>query len=178
MNEVTLVQPYNAEWPDWFERVKAFLEPALTDVPHTIEHVGSTAVPGMTAKPVIDIDVIVDRSVLPLAIDRLATIGYAHLGDLGILDREAFKLTDPELEQSLPPHHFYVCITDAAALRDHLCFRDFMRNHPEWVEKLSKHKVELCKQFNNDRQSYIDGKSDMVREITALAIEYIVAKPE
>lgn len=177
MYEVTLVQPYNTEWPCWFERMRAYLEPALADVPYTIEHVGSTAVPGMTAKPIIDIDVIVDRPVFPLVVDRLTTIGYIHQGDLGILDRESFMLTDPQLIQSLPYHHFYVCITGAAALRDHLLYRDFMRTHPEWVEKLSKHKVELCKQFNDDRQSYIDGKAEMVREITALARACCMTKP-
>lgn len=171
VNEVTLVQPYNADWPYWFERVKAFVEPALAGVPHAIEHVGSTAVPGMTAKPIVDADVIVERSVFPLVKDRLATLGYLHQGDLGILDREAFVLADAQLKQSLPPHHLYVCITGAAALRDHLCFRDLLRAHPDWVERLSQHKEELCRQFDNDRQAYIDGKSDMVREITALAVE-------
>ena len=178
VKEVTLVQPYDSEWPCWYERVKAFLEPALADLPYRIEHVGSTAVPGMTAKPIIDTTVIVERPVFPLVRDRLATIGYAHQGDLGILDREAFKLADPKLEQSLPLHHLYVCISGAAALRDHLCFRDFMRAHPEWVDRLSKHKVALCEQFGNDRQSYIDGKVDMVREITALAVGCCMAKAE
>lgn len=171
MNEVTLVEPYNPEWPYWFERMKAYVKPVLADVPYTIEHVGSTAVPGMTAKPIIDTNLIVDRSVLPLVINRLATIGYIHQGDFGILDREAFALADPQLQQSLPPHHLYVCITGAAALHDQLLFRNFMRAHPEWVERLSKHKVELCKQFNNDRQSYINGKAEMVLEITALGKE-------
>ncbi|MCE5324170.1 GrpB family protein [bacterium] len=170
MSEVTLVQPYNTQWPYWFESVKAFVEPALAGVQYTIEHVGSTAVLGMTAKPIIDIDVIVERPVLSQVIDRLAAIGYTHLGDLGILDREAFTLQDQKLIESLPPHHFYVCIASAASLRDHICFRNFMRTHPEWVDRLSQHKLELCKQFDNDRQSYIDGKSDMVCEITTLAM--------
>ncbi len=59
----------------------------------------------MTAKPIIDIDAIVDRPVFPQVKDRLATIGHLHQGDLGILEREAFTLTDPQLKQSLPPHH-------------------------------------------------------------------------
>jgi GrpB-like predicted nucleotidyltransferase (UPF0157 family) len=59
---VTLVCPYNAAWPEWFQRVKARIEPVLCEVPHTVEHVGSTAVPGMTAKPIIDIDIVIERT--------------------------------------------------------------------------------------------------------------------
>jgi len=124
----------------------------------------------MTAKPIIDIIVVVERSLFPQVRGRLATIGYIHQGNLGILDREAFIQIDPQRKQSLPPHHFYVCITGAVALRGQRSFRDFMRTHPDWVTRLSAHKVALCKQFHNDRQAYIAGKSAMVREITALAI--------
>lgn len=170
MTSVTLVQPYNPEWPSWFERMKAFLEPALTGVPHRIEHVGSTAVPGMTAKPIIDILLMVDRPVFPQAKDRLATLGYIHQGDLGITDREAFDLADEVAKGSLPYHHLYVAIEGTTAPREQLCFRNFLRAHPEWVERLSKHKVQLCERYDNDRQAYINGKSAMVREITALAL--------
>ncbi len=172
MTKATLVQPYNSEWPYCFEEMKLFLTPALTGITHNIEHIGSTAVLGMIAKPIIDIDIIIERPLFLLVKERLEEIGYIHLGDKGISDREAFKLEDPQITQSLPPHHLYVCIIGAIALRDHLCFRNFMRKHPEWVDKLSKHKIHLCELHNNDRQSYIDGKSDIVRKITALAIKW------
>jgi GrpB-like predicted nucleotidyltransferase (UPF0157 family) len=170
MNGVTLVQPYNPHWPSWFAKLQAFMESALGAIPLQIEHVGSTAIPGMTAKPIIDIDIIIDQSEFPRIKDRLAVIGYVHQGDLGIPEREAFDLVDPHVKQMLPPHHLYVCITGAAALRDHRGFRDYLRQHPEWVERLSAHKVQLCQQFDNDRQAYIEGKAAMVREITALAV--------
>jgi len=172
MKNITLVQPYNPEWPSWFERMKAFLEPTLTGVPYRMEHVGSTAVPGMTAKPIIDILIIVGRPVFPLVKDRLTTLGYLHQGDLGITDREAFDLADQVTKGSLPYHHLYVAIEGTTAPREQLCFRNFLRAHPEWVERLSQHKVRLCELYDNDRQSYINGKSAMVREITALALEH------
>ncbi|MHB0935358.1 MAG: GrpB family protein [Armatimonadota bacterium] len=171
MKSVTLVQPYNPAWPAWFERMKAFLEPVLVDAPCRIEHVGSTAIPGMTAKPIIDILILVNRPVFPLVKDRLATLGYIHQGDLGIADREAFDLADRHAKESLPYHHLYVAIDGTAAPREQLCFRNFLRAHPEWVERLSQHKVQLCEAYDNDRQSYINGKAAMVREITALALE-------
>jgi len=165
-----LVKEYDPKWPEWFETLRARIEPALAGVPHRIEHIGSTAVPGLTAKPIIDLDIILNRSVLPPAKERLAAIGYAHQGDLGVPDREAFNLPDEELKRILPPHHLYVCIAGAAALHDHLSFRDFMRKSPEWVQRLSSHKVRLCEQGRDDRQVYMDGKAEMVREISVLAI--------
>ncbi|MHB9108691.1 MAG: GrpB family protein [Armatimonadota bacterium] len=141
MKSVTLVQPYNPAWPAWFARMQAFLEPVLAGVPYRIEHVGSTAVPGMTAKPIIDILIIVDRPVFPLVKDRLATLGYVHQGDLGITDREAFDLADQVTKGSLPYRHLYVAIDGTAAPREQLCFRNFLRAHPEWVERLSQHRA-------------------------------------
>lgn len=167
---VTLVEDYNPIWPLWFERLKKHLEAVLNDIPHTIQHVGSTAVPGMTAKPIIDATIVVEAGGFPAVKARLKTIGYAHNGDQGIPGREAFKIPDEEKKASLPAHHLYVCETGNQALIEHLAFRDFMRQHPEWQRRLSVHKRELCEKYDNDRQAYIDGKSDMVKEITRLAL--------
>ncbi len=169
MVDVTLVSPYNLAWPGWFERLRGRIEPLLRDVPHTVEHVGSTAIPGMVAKPVIDIDIVIERSDFEEVRGRLERLGYYHQGDLGIPDREAFDLADASVKQNLPPHHLYVCMRGAGELQKHLVFRDFMRMHPEWIEKLSEHKVDLCKRYGNDRQAYIDGKAAMVQQITELA---------
>ena len=163
------MKEYDPKWPEWFETLRARIVPALAGVPHRIEHVGSTAVPGMTAKPVIDIDIILNKCVLQLAKERLAAIGYLHQGDLGITDREAFDLADEGLRGTLPcPITLYVCIAGATALHDHLSFRDFMRKSPEWVQRLSRQKVLLCEQTGNDRRAYMEGKAEMVREITGL----------
>src|SRR5262245_51865013 len=98
----------------------------LAGVAVTIEHVGSTAVPGLAAKPIIDMDVVIrSRSDLPAVITRLATLGYQHQGDLGIPDREAFRPPP-----GLPPHHLYVCLAGCAALRNHITLRDHLRSHP------------------------------------------------
>ena len=169
MMNVTLVSPYNQAWPEWFERLKARIEPFLNGVPHTIGHVGSTAIPDMVAKPIIDMDVVIERKDFQEVRQRLAQLGYAHQEDNGIPDREAFDLADEEARQSLPSHHLYVCIRGAPELRKHFVFRDFMRRHPEWVQRLSDYKVSLCEQHGNDRQTYIDGKAEMVQQITELA---------
>ena len=167
---VTLVESYNPAWPAWFDRVKAFIEPKLDDISHTIEHVGSTAVPGLTAKPIIDLDVVVDRQAFSAVRGRLEDLGYIHQGDLGVAGREAFDLSDPGTRAELPAHHLYVCERGCQALRDHLAFRDFMRPHPDWIRKLSDLKRSLCEQYHDDREAYMNGKAAMVREITELAM--------
>lgn len=168
---VTLVQPYDPAWPSHFQKVKAFLEPGVAGVNCVIEHVGSTAIPGMMAKPIIDIDIVIASEAFPKVKGRLEVLGYVHRGDLGIPKREAFDLVGVEAKARLPEHHLYVCEDGAYELRKHLAFRDFMRQHPEWRERLNLLKRELCVKHNNDRQAYIDGKANMVQEITTLAME-------
>ena len=167
---VTLVQAYNPAWPSHFQQIKAFLESSLLDVNCAIEHVGSTAIPGMMAKPIIDIDVVITPGTFPKVKGRLEVLGYVHQGDLGIPRREAFDLLDLEAKARLPKHHLYVCEDGVHELRKHLAFRDFMRQHRKWREKLNRLKRELCVKHDNDRQAYIDGKADMVEEITKLAM--------
>ena len=168
---VTLVQPYDPAWPSRFLQVTAFVSSGLSAVNHRAEHVGSTAVPGMTAKPIVDIDVVIPAGTFPKAKTALEALGYVHEGDLGIPGREAFDLVEEEAKSRLPVHHLYVCEDGANELCRHLAFRDFMREHPEWRENLNRLKIELCLKYNNDRQAYIDGKSAMVEEITKLALE-------
>lgn len=167
---VTLVESYNPAWPAWFDQIRAFVEPKLDGIPHAMEHVGSTAVPGMTAKPIIDVDVVVDPQAFSSVKGRLEEIGYVHEGDLGVPGREAFDLSNPDTKAKLPAHHLYVCKRGCRALRDHLAFRDFMRSHPDWVRQLSDLKRSLCEQYNDDREAYMNGKAAMVREITELAM--------
>ncbi|MCX5768993.1 MAG: GrpB family protein [Candidatus Hydrogenedentes bacterium] len=167
---VTLVQPYDPAWPDWFQQIKAFLETGLVGVGCTFEHVGSTSIPGMVAKPVIDLDIVTEERCFSEIKARLETLGYVHLGDLGLPGREAFELAEVETKAHLPEHHLYVCEDGSYELRKHLAFRDFMRQHPEWRDRLNRLKLELCSRDNNDRQAYIDGKSEMVAVITSLAM--------
>ena len=98
-----IVSPYTPNWKSDFAAIKAELEAALDGLILSIEHVGSTAVEGLSAKPCIDIDVIIeDYSVFPAVVEKLAAIGYIHEGDLGIPEREAFKYTD---KSHLQTHH-------------------------------------------------------------------------
>lgn len=159
---VTVV-PYDPTWKEAFEAIKQELEAAIGPVILGIEHVGSTAVEGMSAKPCIDIDVIIpNHAALEEAIRGLSRIGYVHEGDLGIRDREAFTYADkPHLQK----HHLYVCLQHSAELHRHITFRNFLRSHPEAVLEYSRIKTEAAKQFPHDIDRYIAFKSPYIEKL-------------
>jgi GrpB-like predicted nucleotidyltransferase (UPF0157 family) len=165
MREPIRVVDYDSAWPVLFETLRQPLAEALGELTLAIEHVGSTAVPGLAAKPVIDLDVVlVNRDRLPAAITRLAALGYAHQGDLGIPGREAF-----DAPAGAPPHHLYVCAADSEELRRHLLLRDYLRAHPEAVLAYGTLKRSLADRYPYDRKAYTDGKSELITLLLARA---------
>ena len=161
-----VVLPYDRAWKSAFEDIKAEIECAIGDLIIGIEHVGSTSVEGMSAKPCIDIDVVIrDYAVFDAVVSKLAAIGYAHEGDLGIKDREAFKYSD---KPHLLTHHLYVCPQNSGELHRHMTFRDFLRCHPEAVEKYSRVKETAAKLFPDDIDQYIAYKSPCIEELYTL----------
>lgn len=163
MAKRVVVVPYNEQWKTDFETIKHSLLTAVNDVIIGIEHIGNTSVEGLSAKPIIDIDIIIkDYSVFDTVVGKLATLGYIHEGNLGIKDREAF---DYKGNIDLPKHHLYVCPESSAELHRHITFRDYLRNNPESVQKYSKVKEEGAKLFPDSIDDYIAYKSPCIEEI-------------
>ena len=155
--------PYNTAWEEGFLKIKAELAPALGSLALSIEHVGSTAVQGLWAKPIIDIDVVIkDRTALDEVITALSKIGYTHEGDLGIAGREAF---DYEGKEHLMRHHLYVCPQDSAELRRHIAFRDYLRTHPDTASEYSRIKREGAMLYPNDIDKYIAHKAGFIERV-------------
>ena len=145
--------------------IKDELTSALGQLAIRIEHIGSTSVAGLSAKPIIDIDVVIkDYTVLEDVVSALGEIGYLHEGNLGIAGREAFKYDGKE---HLKKHHLYVCPEDSPELRRHLAFRDFLRAHPEAVREYSRIKEEGAKQYPDDIERYIEHKSPFIEKVYA-----------
>ena len=160
-----IVLPYDEQWKQDFLKIKAELADALGALAIRIEHVGSTSVPGLSAKPIIDIDVVIkDYTVLQDVIFALSKIGYQHEGDLGINGREAFKYDGKE---HLKKHHLYVCPENSPELKRHITFRDYLRNHPESVREYSQIKEEGAKQYPDDIERYIEHKSPFIEKVYA-----------
>ncbi|CBK73817.1 Uncharacterized conserved protein [Butyrivibrio fibrisolvens 16/4] len=157
-----VVLPYNEKWKQDFTTIKEELSAALGDIAIAIEHVGSTSVEGMAAKPIIDIDVAVKRERIGDAILALSEIGYVHEGNLGIPDREAFAY---EGKEHLQRHHLYVCPEDSAELKRHMTFRDYLRKHANAVSEYSRIKIEAANLYSDDIDKYIEHKSPVIEKI-------------
>jgi GrpB-like predicted nucleotidyltransferase (UPF0157 family) len=157
MPDPIVIVDYSPAWPLEFERLRDRAATAVGDIAIAIEHVGSTAVPGLAAKPVIDLVIVVDAEDVQAAIDRLAVLGYLHQGNLGIEGREAFGV--PEGERR---HHLYVCPADSEELRAQLAFRDRLRADPALAAEYEALKRELARKFRDDRAAYTDAKAAFI----------------
>lgn len=152
------VVPYSDEWPTTFETLRAFVTNALGGAGRRVEHVGSTSVPGLPAKPIIDIDVVIEGDdQLDEVIERLTAVGYVFQGDKGVTGRYAFGSP-----RGSPDHHLYVCAEGSRELRRHLLFRDYLRRHREEAAAYGRLKQELARQNPADRIAYTDGKSEWI----------------
>ena len=164
-NERVIVVDYDDEWPARFVRLRDRIWPLVADVASRIEHVGSTSVPGLAAKPIIDMTLVVpakDR-VAP-TIERLATLQYVHRGTLGVEDREAFDHPD-----DLPRHHLYVCPEGTIGVVNQLAVRDYLRTHHDAAREYAALKQQLAAQFPHDIDQYVFGKTDFVLRVLRLA---------
>ena len=160
-----VVLPYDEQWKHDFLQIKAELANVLGQLAIEIEHVGSTSVQGLSAKPIIDIDVVIkDYSELENVISALEKIGYQHEGNLGITGREAFKY---EGKEHLRKHHLYVCPEDSQELRRHIAFRDYLKTHPDAVREYSCIKEEGAELYPDDIDRYIEHKSSFIEKIYA-----------
>jgi GrpB-like predicted nucleotidyltransferase (UPF0157 family) len=157
---ITVVD-YDPRWPALFESLRAEVAGVLGDLAQTIEHVGSTAVPGLAAKPIIDVDVLLrSASELSVCIERLAGIGYKHRGDLGVPEREAFAAPPGR-----PAHHLYVCPPESREFRRHVALRDYLRTHPSDASAYGELKRSLAVRYRDERSAYNDGKKEFVEAL-------------
>lgn len=154
------VVDWSPRWAQQFEEVAAVLVRALADVRSArVEHVGSTSVPGLAAKPVLDIDVIVEPGDVPAAVAALESVGYVHRGDLGVTGREAFLAPDE------PRRNVYVCTAGTANVRNHLAVRDVLRRRTDLREAYASVKRALAADPGMDLDTYIAGKSAVLQEV-------------
>lgn len=155
-------------WAEQFEEVAHVLRRALSDVDSaSVEHVGSTSVPGLAAKPILDIDVIVAPSDVAAAVAALEDVGYVHRGDLGVQGREAFHGPD-----DAPRRHVYACESGSTHVRNHLAVRDVLRTRSDLREAYSEVKVALAADPEMDIDTYLAGKSEVLQQVLEVSGEF------
>lgn len=162
-----VVRDYDPEWPAWFQEVSDYVWPAVRDLAVRIDHVGSTSVPGLAAKPIIDLDIVVatEHDVRPV-IESLATIGYRWRGDLGVHGREAFR---PPTSESLPPNNLYLVVEDNKAHMDHWLLRDLLLGDDEARESYAALKRYNAEHADGDIDVYVAAKANFVADLLTRA---------
>ena len=165
------VEDHSPEWALTFQQLKSIYQLHLGGLVRDIQHVGSTSVPGLAAKPVIDIDIIIDdRNNLAPIIEKLALLGYGHQGNLGITDRESFMRKSDKTPlggslRSWPKHNLYVCPAESISLKNHLALRDFLRNNPTKAKEYGELKKRLASEHPNDIDLYVELKTPFILAI-------------
>jgi GrpB-like predicted nucleotidyltransferase (UPF0157 family) len=162
MHRTITVCPYDPLWAMAFEKIKQELESAIKDLYIEIHHVGSTSIKGLDAKPIIDIDIEIEQRCFDDIKQTLSMIGYHHVGDQGIKDREAFKY---ENKKHLMAHHLYVCPQESMELKKHLMFRDYLRSNAYDRDLYSKIKKEGSQKYPHDIDAYIAHKTPFILSI-------------
>ncbi|MDZ4681740.1 MAG: GrpB family protein [Saprospiraceae bacterium] len=156
-----LIEKYTQTWIKNFTDLKREIENGLYGLAFNIEHVGSTSVPNLASKPIIDIDIIYSNQADFQKIKSgLEKIGYYHNGNQGIEDRDVFKRNGKFINEILDvvKHHLYVCPIDSKALERHILSRNFLRKN-DWARlEYQQMKYELAEKANQDKKKYAELK--------------------
>lgn len=170
-----LILEYQESWINDFNNLKNVLEQNISCNDINIEHIGSTSIKGLAAKPIIDIDIVYEKSESFDKIkENLVRLGYYHNGNQGIIGREVFKRKEKEDNHSILDsikHHLYVCHIDSGELRRHLFFRDYLREYPKKRDEYEKIKFKIAEIANQDRKEYAKLKEVMAKEFVESIIE-------
>ena len=157
-----VVEKWNPKWKDEFERIADSLGEDVIYNSIKIEHVGSTSVEGLSAKPIIDLDIVIENDKFEIIKRLLKDKGYEHEGDLGIEGREAFTYSGKE---ELMTHHLYVCTKDSKELFKHITFRNFLRNNSALASEYSRVKEQAAVLYPDDIDKYMEFKSEIIEKI-------------
>lgn len=169
-----LIVPHNPEWAKHFEEIKKKLSNYLDGIPINIEHIGGTAIKGLSAKPIIDLDIIYYQVNDFEKIKKvLNSAGYYHNGNQGIVGREVFKRNKTNHDEILDEirHHLYVCLFNSEELEKHLLFRDYLRVNDDSRMEYQNLKYEIANEADNDKKKYATIKETKAKSFISYVIE-------
>ncbi len=168
------VVSYDLRWPDAFEKAAAEVREALGAHLLAIHHIGSTSVPGLQAKPVIDIlAVVVDVNAVDARAPQMRVLGYQVMGEFGIEGRRYFRRDDSVGKRT---HQIHAFVDGSPHVTRHLAFRDFMRARPDLASQYGDLKRQLAEAHPHDMDAYMDGKNGFITVMQARALEWVTSR--
>ena len=167
------VVPYTSEWLDLYRQEAALLRGVFGDELVEIHHIGSTSVPGLQAKPIIDMMPLVRQiERIDSFNEAMAALGYEAMGELGIAGRRYFRKGGDDRT-----HQAHVFQVDDPNVERHLAFRDYLRAHPDVAAQYGELKAKLAQQFPTDIYGYMDGKDAFVKAVEKEAVLWYRNQP-
>ena len=162
MRKVEVV-PHHSSWKDAFTDESKRVAVALGETVTAMHHIGSTAIPTIHAKPIIDMLIEVwDIDQVETRHAAMTALGYQNMGEFGISGRRYFRKDN---DAGIRTHHLHIYRTDSDQVRRHLAFRDYMRGHADDAQQYSELKQRLAQQYPNDIEAYMDGKHEFIHRI-------------
>ncbi|BFH68147.1 hypothetical protein J27TS7_29960 [Paenibacillus dendritiformis] len=167
--ETVVISDYNPDWVHDYEQEKRAIKEALSDIAVAVEHIGSTSVPGLGAKPIIDIMVGVHRleDLTEAHIERLAAIGYEYVPKPDWPERRFFRRG----RWRAGTHHLHIYRHGDTHWEEQLLFRDYLRSRPDVREQYRQLKLALASQYPDDRVEYTRRKAPFIEHVLRLARE-------
>lgn len=154
---------YSPEWKTLYEKEERLLKDLIGKCIIDIQHIGSTSIPNMIAKPIIDIGIaIADFEEGKRCIEPIESLGYEYKGENGIPKRHYFVKGDPTT------HHLHIVEIDSAEWKKNITFRDALRKNENLAKEYAELKLSLAEKFKYDRVAYTDGKTDFVNYVLGL----------
>lgn len=163
-----VIADYDPAWPLLFEQEKALILGAIGSAVTAIEHIGSTSVPGLPAKPIVDIMVGVRALAdAPACVEPLARLGYVYRPEFEAVlpDRRYFR----KCARDVHTHHLHMAEVDGAFWRRHLAFRDYLRSHPETAQEYGRLKRGLAARLGDNVDAYTDAKTEFISAVETKA---------
>ena len=170
-----VIEPHRESWKRDFEQEAVRIKSALGSALIALHHIGSTAIPGLHAKPIIDIMAeAVSLEALDAHCREMERLGYGAMGEFGIPGRRYFR---KDSSAGVRTHQLHAFAEGSAHLVRHLAFRDYLREHPDTAREYGALKLRLAESCRGDVEAYIEGKDAFVKDVERKALEWIAGKP-
>jgi GrpB-like predicted nucleotidyltransferase (UPF0157 family) len=161
---IVKLEPHSEQWRQLFAEEATRIREVVGEYVLAIEHVGSTSINGIAAKPIIDMAVSVEKATDgEMCIAPLENIGYEYRGEHGIAGRFYFVKGEPRT------HHLHLVTASSDFWHSHLLFRDYLQANRSAAKEYEKLKIDLAEKFPDNRDAYLKGKSEFIENILKVA---------